>query len=152
MARPMRKPAPDQAERDRAIAERSRNVLIDAGAGTGKTEILVDRLVELAAPRAAGRPVPIGRVAAITFTRKAAGELRLRVRRRTQTGRPGSDDQEVEGSVSLRLGHWRSSLGPPEVSRRGPESQPDGWSSESGETMRAGSRRPRRATPVASRP
>ncbi len=72
-----RKPAPDQAERDAAVAERGRNLLVDAGAGTGKTTILVDRLVEMV-----GREVPISRVAAITFTRKAAGELRLRIRER----------------------------------------------------------------------
>jgi ATP-dependent exoDNAse (exonuclease V) beta subunit len=73
---------PDQAQRDAAVAERARNVVIDAGAGTGKTTILVDRLVEMVAPRAAAPAVPIERVAAITFTRKAAGELRLRIRER----------------------------------------------------------------------
>ncbi len=74
--------APDQDQRDRAIAERKRNVLVDAGAGTGKTTLPVDRLVEMLAPRGDGRAVPISRVAAITFTRKAAGELRLRIRER----------------------------------------------------------------------
>jgi ATP-dependent helicase/nuclease subunit A len=74
---------PDQVQRDLAIAERQRNVLIDAGAGTGKTTILVDRLIETVAPRRMAAPaVPIGRLAAITFTRKAAGELRLRIRER----------------------------------------------------------------------
>ncbi len=77
-----RKPAPDQPQRDAAIRERVRNVLIDAGAGTGKTTILVDRLVEMIAPTTGEPPVPISRVAAITFTRKAAGELRLRIRER----------------------------------------------------------------------
>jgi len=77
-----RKPAPDQAQRDAAIRERTRNVLIDAGAGTGKTTILVDRLVEMVAPTTGAPPVPIRRMAAITFTRKAAGELRLRIRER----------------------------------------------------------------------
>ena len=78
-----RTPPPDQAQRDLAIAERLRNVLIDAGAGTGKTTILVDRLIEMVAPtRTAAPAIPIGRMAAITFTRKAAGELRLRIRER----------------------------------------------------------------------
>jgi ATP-dependent helicase/nuclease subunit A len=77
-----RKPAPDQSHRDAAVAERRRNVLVDAGAGTGKTTILVDRLVEMVAPGGDGPAVPIGRMAAITFTRKAAGELRLRIRER----------------------------------------------------------------------
>jgi ATP-dependent helicase/nuclease subunit A len=76
------KPAPDQPQRDAAIRERRRNVLIDAGAGTGKTTILVERLVEMVAPTTGAPAIPIGRLAAITFTRKAAGELRLRIRER----------------------------------------------------------------------
>jgi len=82
MAETNRKSTPDQSQRDAAIAERDRNVLIDAGAGTGKTTILVDRLVEMVAPSNGGRATPISRIAAITFTRKAAGELRLRIRER----------------------------------------------------------------------
>jgi ATP-dependent helicase/nuclease subunit A len=77
-----RRPAPDQEQRDRAVVERDRNVLIDAGAGTGKTTILVDRLVRMIAPPDGALGVPIDRLAAITFTRKAAGELRLRIRER----------------------------------------------------------------------
>ncbi len=79
---PDRKPAPDQVQRDAAVQERRRNVLIDAGAGTGKTTILIDRLVEMLAPSTDAPAVPIERMAAITFTRKAAGELRLRIRER----------------------------------------------------------------------
>jgi len=75
-----RKPAPDQAQRDRAIHARDVNVITDAGAGTGKTTLLVARLVELVAPSDGGAAIPLGRIAAITFTRKAAGELRLRIR------------------------------------------------------------------------
>jgi ATP-dependent helicase/nuclease subunit A len=82
MARRPRRPAPDQAQRDLAVAERRRNVLVDAGAGTGKTTTLVARLVEMVAPSQGGAAVPISRIAAITFTRKAAGELRLRIRER----------------------------------------------------------------------
>lgn len=72
----------DASARALAIAERRRNVLIDAGAGTGKTTILVGRLVELIAPQDDGPAMTLERVAAITFTRRAAGELRLRVRGR----------------------------------------------------------------------
>jgi ATP-dependent helicase/nuclease subunit A len=82
MAESKPKSTPDQRQRDAAIAERDRNVLVDAGAGTGKTTILVDRLVEMVAPSDEGRAIPISRIAAITFTRKAAGELRLRIRER----------------------------------------------------------------------
>ncbi|ACG75189.1 UvrD/REP helicase [Anaeromyxobacter sp. K] len=75
-----RKPAPDQADRDRAIHARDENVIADAGAGTGKTTLLVARLVERVAPEDDGPALPLGRIAAVTFTRKAAGELRLRIR------------------------------------------------------------------------
>jgi ATP-dependent helicase/nuclease subunit A len=75
-------PAPDQSQRDVAVRERGRNVLIDAGAGTGKTTIVVDRLIEMVAPTTGAPAIPIRRLAAITFTRKAAGELRLRTRER----------------------------------------------------------------------
>jgi len=78
-----RPPPPDHAARDAAVRERDRTVLIDAGAGTGKTTILVDRLVAMVAPDDDRVPgIPMERLAAITFTRKAAGELRLRIRER----------------------------------------------------------------------
>jgi ATP-dependent helicase/nuclease subunit A len=70
------------ATREAAIAERRRNVLVDAGAGTGKTSLVVERFVDMVAPAGQGEPVPIERLAAITFTRKAAGDLRLRIRER----------------------------------------------------------------------
>jgi ATP-dependent helicase/nuclease subunit A len=72
----------DDEDRARAIAERERNVIVDASAGTGKTSLVVDRLVALVAPRDGRAAIPIDRLAAITFTRKAAGELRLRTRQR----------------------------------------------------------------------
>ena len=78
-----RKPAPDEKEREAAVAARGVNVLVDAGAGTGKTTILVKRLVEMVAPANDATPeTKLDRVAAVTFTRKAAGELKLRIRER----------------------------------------------------------------------
>lgn len=72
----------DDSDRRRAIRERERNLVVDASAGTGKTSLVVERLVELVAPSDGRDPIPIERVAAITFTRKAAGELRVRTRQR----------------------------------------------------------------------
>lgn len=75
-------PPADQSSRDAAVLERARNVVVDAGAGTGKTTLLVSRLVELVAPSDDDLPaLPLPRIAAVTFTRKAAGELKLRVRK-----------------------------------------------------------------------
>src|SRR5690348_6560747 len=74
---------PDQRQRDAARVERARNVVIDAGPGTGKTTLLVDRFLALVAPDDDALPaLDIARVAAITFTRRAAGDLRLKIRTR----------------------------------------------------------------------
>ena len=101
----LRPPTPDQAHRDRAVTERARNVLIDAGAGTGKTSILVARLIEMVAPTGPAPAIPIGRLAAITFTRKAAGELRLRIRERLL------DEMAAPGLPAEREGQLRDALG-----------------------------------------
>ena len=85
----------DATERHAARSERVRNVVIDAGAGTGKTETLVGRIVELVAPLDDGAAFSMSRVAAITFTRKAAGELALRVRERL-------DDAQRTAPTQLR--------------------------------------------------
>lgn len=68
------KTPPDQAARDRARNELDTNFLVEAGAGSGKTTLMAERVVALIAD---GRPAD--RIAAVTFTRKAASELRERV-------------------------------------------------------------------------
>ncbi|BDG08592.1 UvrD-helicase domain-containing protein [Anaeromyxobacter paludicola] len=75
-----RKLPPDHEARRRIVEERARNVLVGAGAGTGKTTTIVERLAGMVAPADDGPALPLERIAAITFTRKAAGELRLRLR------------------------------------------------------------------------
>jgi ATP-dependent helicase/nuclease subunit A len=67
-------------ERDRALAS-GRNgglegtYLVEAGAGTGKTTVLVDRILNLVRSG-----TDITRIVAITFTEKAAAELSVRLR------------------------------------------------------------------------
>ncbi|MDQ1458711.1 MAG: CRISPR-associated exonuclease Cas4, partial [Actinomycetota bacterium] len=57
-------------------------LFVEAGAGTGKTAALVDRVVALVSSESesGAGPVPMAAIAAITFTEKAAAELRDRVR------------------------------------------------------------------------
>ena len=67
----------DRAARDAARWRLDRNVVVAAGAGTGKTALLTDRILF----NLLGRPdiLPITAVVALTFTEKAAGEIRLRL-------------------------------------------------------------------------
>ena len=56
------------------------NVLVRAGAGSGKTEVLAHRFVALLAGDIAGRePLAPERIAAITFTEKATADMRRRI-------------------------------------------------------------------------
>ena len=64
------------AEQQSAAKAAEPRVFVSAGAGTGKTLVLVSRYLELVLERG----VPPESIAAITFTRKAAGELRARIR------------------------------------------------------------------------
>ena len=66
----------DQAVRDRLLNELDTSFFLEAGAGAGKTSLLVGRVIELVR---SGR-AELREIVAITFTEKAAGELRGRVR------------------------------------------------------------------------
>jgi len=88
----MTRPAPlgDQADRDRATLDLDHPCAVVAAAGTGKTETLARRV---AAAIADGR-VTMPQVAAITFTRKAAGELQQRLRSRLS--RAATDEPDLD--------------------------------------------------------
>jgi ATP-dependent helicase/nuclease subunit A len=59
-----------------AAVEASGDVFVSAGAGTGKTSVLVERYVRAVCDRG----LDVDSILVITYTRKAAGELRTRIR------------------------------------------------------------------------
>ena len=73
---------PDSIERERAVTTFDQNVVVEAGAGTGKTTLLIDRLVHLLLKEP--EPVDINELVALTFTNKAANELKIRLREQLQ--------------------------------------------------------------------
>ena len=71
---------PDEAARERVRTELDVNFLVEAGAGTGKTRLLVDRVQHLITSGTAR----LRNIVAITFTEKAAAELRVQIRQRIE--------------------------------------------------------------------
>ncbi len=66
----------DAAARERIRHSLDESLLVEAAAGTGKTSELVTRIVNVLATGAA----EVSQILAVTFTEKAAGELKLRLR------------------------------------------------------------------------
>ena len=73
-------PLPDEDARRRIREDLDTNLLVEAGAGSGKTTALVDRMVALVVSDTAA----VDEVAAVTFTRKAAAELQQRFQTRIE--------------------------------------------------------------------
>jgi len=72
-------------EQQVAAVEASGEVFVSAGAGTGKTAVLVERFVRAVCDRG----LDVDSILVITYTRRAAGELRTRIRHAlTERGRP----------------------------------------------------------------
>ena len=82
----MNRAVADAAARAAIGARLDENLFVEAGAGSGKTSSLVERVVALVR-----RGTPIEAIAAITFTEKAAEELRDRVRRELERGAAAGD-------------------------------------------------------------
>ena len=88
---------PDESARLDIESELNRNLLVEAGAGSGKTTALLRRMVALVRLGIAMAP----EIAAVTFTRKAAGELRERFQVELER-ELGSAPPESDEGVRLR--------------------------------------------------
>lgn len=87
---PVKTPLPDQAARDVA-SDPSQHVVLEASAGTGKTKVLVDRYVRLIRLGVSPR-----HILAITFTRKAAAEMRERILAELRADTPAAVLAEIQ--------------------------------------------------------
>ena len=64
-------------EQKKVIEVRDKNILVSAAAGSGKTAVLVERILGLVLDEK--NPVDIDRLLIVTFTNAAAGEMRQRI-------------------------------------------------------------------------
>ena len=65
-------------EQQKVIDTRNCNILVSAAAGSGKTAVLVERIIQRITDK--HQPIDIDRLLIVTFTRAAAGEMKERIR------------------------------------------------------------------------
>ena len=104
---------PLNPEQVAAISDRDRPLLLEASAGAGKTLVLVERFVrDVLQGGGDGAPLECDEILTITFTRKAAAELRGRIRRRlaeiAASGLPESP--RARAAVAALDGAWISTI------------------------------------------
>jgi ATP-dependent helicase/nuclease subunit A len=91
----------DHLERRKAIESR-KNVAVTAGAGTGKTTLLVEKILH----KVTEEGVDLKRILALTFTEKAANEMRQRLRIKLRAGGPLEDLPKAEiGTIHSFCAH-----------------------------------------------
>ncbi|BFU96972.1 MAG: conserved protein of unknown function [Nitrospira sp.] len=110
---------PDRQARESAETTFDRNVVVVAGAGTGKTTLLVNRLIHLLMKEP--DPIAVTQIVALTFTNKAATEMKVRLRERlTALARPEIEGHRATdgGAVSIRQLQVRYRLDEREIATR----------------------------------
>lgn len=79
------------SQQQRVIDARGHNILVSAAAGSGKTAVLVERIIRLVTDEQ--HPIDIDRLLVVTFTRAAAAQMRERIAaaiRKRLTEEPGN--------------------------------------------------------------
>lgn len=89
----------DQDARQRIACDLDATLIVEAAAGTGKTTALVNRVVSIIR---AGRTT-LERIVAVTFTEKAAGEMKLRLRAELDEARHQSINSGERDNLSAAL-------------------------------------------------
>lgn len=88
------------AEQHQAIYSRNQNLLVAAAAGSGKTSVLVERIIQRLLDKQ--NPVDITQLLVVTFTKAAAAEMRTRVGNAlTAALAAGDNRQHIERQLLL---------------------------------------------------
>lgn len=122
----------DSVTRYLAVSELDRNIVVTAGAGTGKTTLLVNRILHLLLghQRFQAEESPILKIAAMTFTEKAASDVKMRLMEELENivnVINGNNSEEEKKGVEKFLTNIRTLYGVPyrEIERRARKSLED---------------------------
>ena len=77
------------------------NILVSAAAGSGKTAVLVERILELLMDEQ--HPAEIDRMLIVTFTNAAAGEMRDRIRERLEEQAEAEEDPGMQEHLQRQI-------------------------------------------------
>lgn len=91
----------DQKARETIRTALDKTLVVEAAAGTGKTSELVERMIAVVATGS----TTIDRMVGVTFTEKAAGELKLRLRAELERARARAKDARVRMNFEQALAH-----------------------------------------------
>ena len=100
-------------EQESAITSRDRNLLLSAAAGSGKTAVLVERIIRMVCD--VEHPVNITSLLVLTFTKAAASEMRTRI---TDALTRVLENAEKEGkeALSSHVSHQLALMGSAHIS------------------------------------
>lgn len=88
------------ADQQRVIDTRDSNILVSAAAGSGKTAVLVERIIQRIMDRE--KPVDIDRLLIVTFTSAAAAQMRERISRAVAKGlEENPENEHLQRQASL---------------------------------------------------
>ena len=92
-------------DQQKVIDLRNRNILVSAAAGSGKTAVLVERIIKMITD--SDNPVDIDRLLIVTFTKAAAREMRDRISKAIEKKLMDdpSDENLQKQSVLVRTAH-----------------------------------------------
>jgi len=91
----------DRAARERIRTSLAESLIVEASAGTGKTTELIARIVAVLASGL----TTISHIVAVTFTNKAAGELKLRLRQELDRARSTASTSSERSNIEDALEH-----------------------------------------------
>ncbi len=83
----------------KAITTRDKNVLVSASAGSGKTTVLIERLMR----RILDDQIPLSSILAMTYTDAAANEMKKRLAKQLQSRLQEADDEQTRAYIRKQL-------------------------------------------------